>query len=58
MIKLGLFFVGGVATGLLIAKFYARSQVGDAIHDAFTKVGAGGGVLEETAKKIIVPLVA
>jgi len=58
MIKYGLIFVGGVAAGLLIAKFYAQHRAEDAVHDVFTKFGADGGVLEATAKKIFVPLVS
>lgn len=58
MIKYSLFFAAGVATGLLAAKLYARVAVGDAIHEGLDKIGAGGGVIEDVAKKVIVPLVA
>jgi hypothetical protein len=58
MIVKALIFVGGVATGLIIAKYYARAQVGGVLHDILEKVGLEGGVIEETAQKIIPPLVA
>jgi len=53
----GLVFVGGVATGLFIAKQYARAQVGDAIHKGLDEFGLGGGVLEDTAKRLLIPVV-
>jgi hypothetical protein len=58
MIKTALIFVGGVATGLLIAKLYARSRTEGAIHDALDKFGLGGGQIEEAAKRLIVPSVS
>lgn len=53
-----LLFVGGIATGLLIAKFYARHQVEGGIHSALDAFGLGGGKLEDLADSIIVPQVA
>lgn len=52
-----LFFAGGVATGLFIAKLYARRQVGDAISQALNKAGVGGGALEQSLKDVLVPLI-
>lgn len=51
-------FAGGVATGLYIAKLYARSKTEGAVHDALAKVGLGGGIIEETANRLIVPSVS
>lgn len=53
-----LLFAGGVVTGLLIAKLYARSQWSSAIHDGLAKFGIGGGVIEETADRLILPTVS
>lgn len=50
-----LFFAGGVATGLLIAKLYARAKAGDAIHGALDKVGLGGGEFEQVVKDLLIP---
>jgi hypothetical protein len=58
VIKLAIAFGLGVGAGLYIAKLYARNAVGDAIHQGLDAVGAGGGKVEEIAKKVIVPLVA
>ncbi len=58
MIKYALIFGGGVAAGLLIAKLYARQQVGDAIGQGLGAIGLGGGKVEELARKTLVPLVA
>lgn len=58
VIKYGLIFVGGVAVGLFIAKQYARSQWSGAIHDGLAKLGLEGGVIEETADRLILPTVS
>lgn len=39
--KEALFFVGGIAAGLYIAKLYARSQVNSAIQTGLDKIGLG-----------------
>lgn len=54
----GLVFTGGVATGLLIAKWYAHNQASTAIHDELAKFGLGGGLIEETADRLILPTVS
>ena len=41
-------FAGGVATGLIVAQFYARSKVQSGIDSALNKVGLGGGALQST----------
>ena len=56
MIVKVLIFAGGVATGLLIAKYYARSQVSDAIDQTLGKFVPAP--VTDAAKKVIVPLVA
>jgi hypothetical protein len=38
-LKYALIFVGGVTTGLVIAKFYARSQVNSGIASALHSIG-------------------
>jgi hypothetical protein len=53
-----LIFVGGVAVGLAIAKLYARSQWSGAIHDGLAKLGLGGGPIEETVDRVILPTVS
>lgn len=50
-------FAAGVGAGLLVAKLYARAQVGDAVDSALEKVGLGGGVVQSFADKYIVPAV-
>ena len=57
-------FVGGVATGLYIAKLYARHQTEGAIGGALDWVGGvlgtnlRGGSIEQTADRLIVPSVS
>ncbi len=48
-------FVGGVFVGTQIAKAYAQSLIKDDINSVLKKVGVDGGVIEETADKLIVP---
>lgn len=50
-----LFFVGGVALGLYIAKLYARSQVNSTISSALDSVGLGG--LAPTVQGLVTPAV-
>lgn len=57
MIKTAIVFVGGVAVGLLIAKYYARQKTTSAIHDFLPDVLQGGAV-EETLDRLIVPSVS
>jgi hypothetical protein len=44
-----LVFGGGVATGLLVAKWYARSQVEGGIADLLTKIGLSRGTADNIA---------
>jgi hypothetical protein len=39
-------FAGGVATGLLIAQYYARNKVQSGLDSALNKAGLGGGTLQ------------
>lgn len=58
LIKYGLVFVGGVATGLLIAKLYAHSAAADAIHTGLSAIGLGGGVTETIVDRLALPEIA
>jgi hypothetical protein len=58
MMLKALIFVGGVATGLYIAKLYARNKTESAVHDVLSKIGLSGGAIEETANRLIVPSVS
>jgi ribulose 1,5-bisphosphate synthetase/thiazole synthase len=40
-LKYALIFVGGVATGLVIAKYYARNKVDNAITSSLNSLGLG-----------------
>jgi hypothetical protein len=52
-----LFFAGGVAVGLYVAKLYARSQVNGAIHEGLDAIGLGGGYIESIAQGLVTPAV-
>lgn len=54
----GLFFAGGVAAGLLFAKWYAHNKAETALHSALDRVGLGGGYIEDFAGRIILPSVS
>jgi hypothetical protein len=53
----GAVFAGGIATGLYIAKLYARSKTQGAIHDVLPGWLQGGAV-EEGLDRLIVPSVS
>lgn len=57
VVTYGLLFVGGVATGLFIAKLYAKKKTEDSVHSVLDAIGLGGGTIEEIADSIIVPQV-
>lgn len=44
-----LIFAGGVATGLAIAKWYARHQVEGGVSDILTKIGLSRGTADSIA---------
>jgi hypothetical protein len=44
-----LIFAGGVATGLMIAKLYARHQVEGGVSDLLTKIGLSRGTADNIA---------
>lgn len=50
-------FAGGVASGLLIAKLYARQKVSDTVHTGLEAVGLAGGVTENLVQGVLVPQV-
>jgi hypothetical protein len=50
-------FAGGVASGLLIAKLYARQRVTDLVHQGLEDVGLGGGYVENLVQSVVVPKV-
>lgn len=48
-------FAGGVFVGVQVAKAYAQNVIKGDISSALDKVGLGGGIIESTADKLIVP---
>jgi hypothetical protein len=48
-LALVLAFGGGVATGLLVAKLYARHQVEGGVSDLLTKIGISRGTADGIA---------
>ncbi len=48
-LALVLAFGGGVATGLLVAKWYARHQVEGGVSDLLTKLGLSRGTSDNIA---------
>lgn len=54
-LKYALIFVGGVATGLVIAKYYARAQVNSGIASALNSVGLGA--FTPTVQGLVTPAV-
>jgi hypothetical protein len=48
-------FVAGVATGLLIAKAYARQTVQSKLDSGLAAVGLGGGLVQDVADSYLVP---
>lgn len=50
-------FAAGVGAGLLVAKLYARHQVGSAVDAGLEKIGLGGGYVQGFVDNYIVPAV-
>lgn len=54
-VKEALFFVGGVAVGLYVAKLYARQQVNNTIGNALNAIGLGS--IAPTVEGLVTPAV-
>jgi hypothetical protein len=48
-------FAGGVFVGVQVAKAYAQNVISGDVHNVLSKVGLGGGVIEQVADKVVVP---
>jgi hypothetical protein len=56
MFTKALIFVGGVATGLLLAKLYANNLIQSDVDKGLASIGLGGGAFQSTIDKTIVPI--